>query len=83
VLRIDTRAEPSHDLAVNLDATGADQLLAVAAATDTGGGEHLLQAYATWHVGEAVAIASSIVVVEGVVTVDVGAETGSSRSRSG
>src|SRR5262249_59765914 len=51
VVGIDPRAIPAHDLPIHLDPALADQFLAMPAAADARGGEHLLQAGAPPHVG--------------------------------
>ena len=45
---IDAGAQLVHDLPIDLDAAGGDQLLALAAAAKPGGGQHLLQSLARW-----------------------------------
>jgi len=47
--RIDSRTKFGDGPAIDLDAPGQDQLLALAPAADTGGGQHLLQTLAARH----------------------------------
>src|SRR5260370_5083344 len=56
-LRVDPSAEPAHDLAVDFDPPGPDEILAAPPAPYPSGSQHLLQPQTARHVDERVALA--------------------------
>ena len=56
MLGVDPGTEPAHDLTIDLDPPGADQLLAVPPAAHARRGKHFLQADAAGHIGQRVTL---------------------------